>query len=222
MAPAAASAASPRRTQRRSTETRERLVAAALPEFAEKGFEAASTRSIARRAGVALSALPYHFSTKEALWKEAVEHLFGAFYERFRTRAEALQDLDPETRAALLLKDFVRYAAAHPELHRYMIGEASAASDRLEWLVSNWVRPMYDGLQAIFDELEAAGRPMPGNGKHLFHMIIGAASTPYALAAEFRELTGEDPFADEHIEAHVAAVMALFFPTLEQRGPVHE
>jgi AcrR family transcriptional regulator len=47
-----------RRPQQRSVETRERLVDAALLVFADHGFAGASTREIARRAGVALAALP--------------------------------------------------------------------------------------------------------------------------------------------------------------------
>ena len=66
----------PRRTQRRSEEKRQRLVEAALHEFSRQGFDGASTRRIAARAGVPQSAVPYHFTTKEALWSEHEASLF--------------------------------------------------------------------------------------------------------------------------------------------------
>ena len=68
-----------RRPQQRSVATRERLVEAALAVFASHGFEGATTREIASRAGVALAALPYHFTTKEALWKAAADRIFGSY-----------------------------------------------------------------------------------------------------------------------------------------------
>ena len=64
-----------RRPQQRSLDTRERLVEAALHVFAQHGFEGATTREIARRAGVALAALPYHFETKQALWRAAANEV---------------------------------------------------------------------------------------------------------------------------------------------------
>jgi len=76
-----------RRPQQRSLETRERLVEAALEAFARDGFEGATTRAIARRAGVALAALPYHFTTKEALWKAAADRIFGRLGTRRDARA---------------------------------------------------------------------------------------------------------------------------------------
>lgn len=52
---------------RRGAEAREKLLEAALDAFAKHGFAGASTRDIARQAGVNLAAIPYHFGSKEGL-----------------------------------------------------------------------------------------------------------------------------------------------------------
>ncbi|WP_162256484.1 TetR/AcrR family transcriptional regulator [Sphingomonas sp. Root710] len=52
----------------RSPETREQLIAIALPIFARHGYDGASTRDIAQQAGVALSAISYHFGGKPELF----------------------------------------------------------------------------------------------------------------------------------------------------------
>lgn len=51
-------------------DTKELLICSAGELFAEKGFEGVSTRMIAERAGVKLSAIHYHFGSKDNLYLE--------------------------------------------------------------------------------------------------------------------------------------------------------
>jgi len=207
----------PRRPQQRSLETRERLVAAALHVFAERGFAGASTREIARRAGVALAALPYHFTTKEALWKAAADRIFGQLGESFLRRIEGLEGVDPRTRLRLLLGDFVRFQAAHPELHRLMIQEGIGKSPRLAWLVETHIRPIYDFVRSLTAEAQREGYVAIGRPEHVHYILIGAASSVYALAAEFELLTGEDPMDEALVAAHVATLERMFL--VDGRSP---
>ena len=64
-----------RRQQDRGAQTRERLILAGLDIFGRVGFEAASTREIARRAEANLAAILYHFGGKEGLHKAVAEHV---------------------------------------------------------------------------------------------------------------------------------------------------
>jgi len=202
----------PRRPQQRSLETRDRLVEAALQEFAAHGFEGATTREIARRAGVALAALPYHFTTKEALWRAAADRIFARLSETFRARMTGLDGVDLTTRLRLVLRDFVRFAAAHPELHRFMIQEGMRESPRLAWLVETHVRPMYDAVRAMIEAAQREGLAPIGRPEHLHYMLIGAASSAYALSAEFELLTGKPANREALVAEHVAALERMFFP----------
>ena len=60
-----------------STDTRERILRAALEAFSEYGFEGATTRDIAARAGVPLGLLPSPFGAHPNLGRGA-GHLVGA------------------------------------------------------------------------------------------------------------------------------------------------
>ena len=204
--------AAPRRPQQRSLETRERLLEAALQVFATHGFEGATTREIARQAGVALAALPYHFTTKEALWRAAADRIFGQLAESFRTRLAGLEGVDLPTRLRLLLGDFVRFAARHPELHRFMIQEGMRRTPRLEWLVETHIRPIYDFVREMIVAAQPQGLAPAGRPEHLHYMLIGAAASVYALGAEFELLTGKDPRAEALVAEHVAALERLYFP----------
>ncbi len=57
--------------------TQERLLETAVDVFGKHGFEAATTRMIAREAGVNIAAIPYYFSGKEGLYHAAVRHIVG-------------------------------------------------------------------------------------------------------------------------------------------------
>lgn len=55
-------------------ETRARLIVAATEVFIQDGFRAARVQDIARRAGVRLSAINYHFGSKEGLYRAVLGH----------------------------------------------------------------------------------------------------------------------------------------------------
>lgn len=59
----------------RGEHTRQRLLEAAIELFAELGYERASTRTIARHAGVSLPALQYYFGGKEGLYRACAEYI---------------------------------------------------------------------------------------------------------------------------------------------------
>jgi len=59
----------------RGEDTRQRLIEAALKIFGELGFEGASTRMLADAAGANLAAIPYHFGSKEGLYRAAAEFI---------------------------------------------------------------------------------------------------------------------------------------------------
>ena len=197
----------PRRTQRRTLATRERLLEAALPIFAAHGFDGATTREIAKRAGVALAALPYHFETKDALWRAAVDRIFALLHDAVAVRLDALAGLEPRERLRHALRDFLAFAAAHPELHRFMLQEGTAPSERLTWLVERHVRPVYERLTGWFADAQHAGVVPAGRTEHLFYAMIGAASMPYAMAPEFALLTGREP--DDLLDAHTDLLVSL-------------
>src|SRR5471032_1050528 len=59
----------------RGDETRLRIIEAAIESFGEHGFEGASTRDIAARAGVNAPALQYYFENKEGVSRACAECL---------------------------------------------------------------------------------------------------------------------------------------------------
>lgn len=59
-----------------TADTREQLLKTASRLFAEKGFEAVSTRELAREADVNLAMIAYYFGSKDGLFKAIIEERF--------------------------------------------------------------------------------------------------------------------------------------------------
>src|SRR5215469_6287959 len=78
------------KTTTRSTaaERRDEVLDAAMIEFADHGFEGASTEDIARRAGISQPYLFRLFGTKKELFKAAVGRCFRETLELFQRAAE--------------------------------------------------------------------------------------------------------------------------------------
>ncbi len=199
-----------RRRQARATATRSALLDAALQEFAAHGFEGASTRRIAAAAGTHQPQINYHFESKDALWKAAVDHLFARLD---RAVGEHLGETDPgwDTRAgfAANVRAFVRAAAGLPELNRIMVQEATIDSERLQWIVDTHTRPRFDVVTGQWSRLRADGVVADIDEVVLYYSLVGAASLAYVNAPEARRL-GHDTLADSFIDAHADALVTMF------------
>src|SRR5438093_11275450 len=98
MARATAAQPAARRAARPSADaTRERILTAALDLFSELSFDGATTREIAARAGVTQGLLNYHFSSKDVLWRAAVDGLFAELSDALDSRGRGLRGVDPLT-----------------------------------------------------------------------------------------------------------------------------
>lgn len=84
----------------RGNETRQRIIDSAIELFGESGFEGASTRQIARNAGVNPPALQYYFDNKEGLYTACTEYVVEenqAWLRPFLEQAMAKDSADADT-----------------------------------------------------------------------------------------------------------------------------
>ncbi len=82
-------------TPRDSEATKRAIIEAAGRLFAEKGYSGVTAREVASEAGVALSAIPYHFGSMDALYREALLVACQVSPDAAPLTAQALQ-ADPE------------------------------------------------------------------------------------------------------------------------------
>jgi AcrR family transcriptional regulator len=189
-------------------QTRARIVDAAVESFAELGFDASSTRDIARRAGVTQGLLTYYFSSKDELWRAAADQIFRGIDELPERPAAGARVDDDMAREAI--RGYVRFAARHPELFAFAVDASRRDDDRLRWLVETHLQSRYDAVAGLARRLY--GDDGATLAPHLYYGLTGAASLMFALSAECRALTGVDPATEERIDRHADLVAQLLVP----------
>lgn len=92
------------------SQTRKKLIKAGIKLFSKYGYAATTTRMIASEAGVNLSAIAFHYSTKECLYVACLEYMLGkikGYYEKSYQEIERVfqnHEVTPEKAYHLLEK----------------------------------------------------------------------------------------------------------------------
>jgi AcrR family transcriptional regulator len=158
-------------TKTRSDDVRLRLLDAAIEVFGRHGFDGASTRMLARSAGVNLQAIPYYFGGKDGLYLAVADHIaerirahIGPVAMKVGARLAAMPEGGhlPAAEARLLLVEMLEAAA------QLMLSEESAAFAR--FIVSEQMEPT-----AAFERLyEKIMGPLLQRARSLVGAILAA------------------------------------------------
>ena len=192
-------------------DTPERILQAALDTFSERGFEGARTRDIAARADVTLGLLQYHFGSKDALWKAAVERAFGGLEDRLEGVIDRPKAQDERELLRLLLKAHVDFVAENTEFIRIMHDEGKRRGPRMRWLADRYVKPLFDRVTPLILRAQEKGvLPSGIDPTHFVYIMIGAVGMFFHQAEECKRVAGIDPADPSVAAAHGRAVEALF------------
>jgi AcrR family transcriptional regulator len=164
-------------------DTKERLLAVAGPMFADRGYEAVSTRDLARKAEVNLSAITYHFGGKRGLYEAAIERVLDDMAP-IRSLVMNLVDsgmADVERDAGALpdlVQRFVRMMVTfltHPDFQvwrmQLMLREITQPSDAFAVVMARHITP----LQNSVARMVASATDRPATDPHtiiLSHAVI--------------------------------------------------
>jgi TetR/AcrR family transcriptional regulator len=185
---------------------RERLMTEALRIFARDGFAGASTREIAEAAGVNHSLIPYHFGSKDGLWRETMSALLDLFRAAQEAADAAHAGAPPVDKLRASIRAFVAFCAARPEFHRVMTAEWASKSERIKWLGETYVKPLSRRMIALIQEGQRQGLVTAGDPVRLHYAMIGTATTAFVMADEYKMLCGRDPRTQAGIEDTVSII----------------
>lgn len=212
-------------------DTRRRILEAAGPLFAEKGYEATNVREITTRAGANQASINYHFGSKEKLYVEAVRYA-GSNCDQAFPMPQPPADATPEQQ----LRGFITVMLHRmldpnvPPWHRQLIMRelAEPRHGACEAFVQAFIRPSFDMLLGVLRRLV----PADVSAERLNLLggsIVGQCLHYHHCRHVIRELVGErehagydiDKLADHIFTFSLAALRGLF-PHDHHHHPDHE
>lgn len=177
------------------------ILDAALLMFSQHGFDGVSTAAIAKAVGLSQSVILYHFETKDAVWRAAMQRLFDRVAIGSLVDQAAYKDLDPLSRVRIALRRFVHTSARYPALGRVMLSEATSGGTRFDWLYESYLRPTYEVYRQLFSDAIEAGMLKPHDPYLVMMFAHSGAAMLFNLAPMTERLLGRSPFDEATIEA---------------------
>ncbi|MFX1521170.1 MAG: TetR/AcrR family transcriptional regulator [Promethearchaeota archaeon] len=172
-------------------DTKQRIMKATIELLKEKDLDGVTMRLIAERANVALSALNYHFQTKENLISQSVQVIIGDRISTWYDRYNSLTG-DPVTKLKTMLRDTASFLAKYPRISRVSI---------IYDLLSGGTED--DHSMQTNNAYLTALKEIYGNQKNeqdlkiMVHQIIAAGQVALLRADIFKSYTGIDFFNDQ-------------------------
>jgi AcrR family transcriptional regulator len=171
------------------------IVAAAIDEFAARGFKGASMDAIAARTDTTRALINYYFGSKEKLYIAVLEQVYGEIRE-----AEGELDLDhlePLDAIRRIVEFTFNYYLEHEGFVRLVVAENQARGRHLRKskTMRTLNRPIIERLARVIERGQAQGRFRPGVDPVEIHKAIAALgmfnmSNQYTFGSIFQREMG--------------------------------
>lgn len=136
--------------------TREKILSAALELFATRGFVGASTREIAKKAGVAEVTLFRHFTSKERLLVEVINTY--TFLPKLKDLLPQIKDIPYEEALLIIGKRLLYTLIERKDWIRIMHAEVQRADGALHHIYHSFLDELYETFSGYFGNLQKEGK----------------------------------------------------------------
>lgn len=196
---------------------KEEILSAALEEFATKGFEGATIKSIAAAARLQSPALIYHyFSDKRALFEEVLETHAPPL--RLVPDLERATDLPPEAVLTKLGRSYLALGDSSGRIIRLVLGEVTRRSEVSEVLSKSGPGRVLAFLEGYLERQVELGRLRPHDVRSGARGFIGMLIPQVVGGIIFPALKEDSPEDEAHLEFAVELFLRGLAPeTGEQR-----
>jgi TetR/AcrR family transcriptional regulator len=127
----------PAKTAQPETDTRKRILKAAVTEFAQYGLAGARVDRIARRARVNKAMIYYYFSSKKALHKETIKEHFAALLTEVRQAVAVSGQFEDVLKA--LAEVYAAAFSERPEFAKILIRELADSKSGIVGLLADTI-----------------------------------------------------------------------------------
>jgi AcrR family transcriptional regulator len=189
------------------TDSRDKILRAAGPIFAEKGYKSATVREICQIAAVNVAAVNYYFGDKQSLYIETVKHATRSLADKV-----PLPEWPPGTGPEIRLRGMIRtlltrmLSNAAPWEQQLMMREVLHPTAACRAMAEEYFRPHFELLLEIIDPLLPPDTPDPK--RHQIGFSIVGQCVHYRLAGAVVEMltpASERPhFQIDQLAEHIA------------------
>jgi AcrR family transcriptional regulator len=216
-------------SQSRGEDTRRRILDTALEVFATEGYEGASTRQLAERAGVNLPAIQYYFGSKEGLFRAVIDSIIERTETHMAPLAAEVQAAlaDPATSREALIELLCRMLEAfvslvtggpHVEAKRQLFARSEVEdTPGLEQLHDSGKCQVFKPCVELTARL--FGRASDDEESELRAMALLGQVTIFCHKGAHE--TGLTPQRVQAIQAVVREHTLAIFRTLSSKAPLH-
>lgn len=192
----------------------EKILQVALGQFATVGYDGASLRTINRELGVSHNLLYQRFGTKDELWRAAIDYGFSALPSLETSFDPTVTE--PLEQLRLVIRKFLKYSAAHPELLALLNIEGRRDTHRLRYIFENYIEPSQSPIARLLNHLITNGVIRPISLRTLFFLVTHGGASPFSvvpLAELFDPTPPDDP---EAVDAHADMVSTVIIEGLRR------
>jgi TetR/AcrR family transcriptional regulator len=171
---------SPRKRLRRTAAlSKEKILKAAIAEFALKGLDGARVDEIARRSGINKTLLYHHIGNKDRLFTAALEATYQTIRER--QRDFLARKLDPETGVRALVHLLMSIWVEHPEYGKLLASENFHGGKHVKRskLIGEMYQQLVDTLNDLLQRGVQRGLFRPGIDAIDLYISISSLSAYY-------------------------------------------
>ena len=199
--------------------TKSKLLQAAIKVFSNHGYAGGSIRQIVDLAGTNIASVTYHYGSKKKLWQAVFTHLQNKLIEAIFVDSDKWREMTPYDRVKSTTRNYVRFCARYPELHRISMFETIQGGEMLDWMNERkfalfskksmeWVSLAQD--EGVYSSDVSA--------IHLHFIVTHASNSIFLLAPHIKAAFGIDVFEEEQIEKFTDAIISLFLNSEPTKG----
>lgn len=203
-------------------DTRERLVRAALELFGARGYDGASTRDIAAKAGVNIAGIAYHFGGKDGLRDACARWIVASIREAVGPALEEGPLPPPdaaETVLSAIVERMVGFLVAQPEaghVAQFVLREMQQPTAALDLIYAGVFEPVHRRLCAIWAAATGEDAESPAVRIAVFSMIGQVVYFRIGREAVMRRM-GWDRVTQAETAAIVAEIRRNLRAAIESR-----
>lgn len=184
----------------------QRIIAAAIEAFANKGAHGATIAEIASALAMPTATIHYYFRNKQALYDAVLQQIVELWFTEI---AGIEEGADPLQAIGDYVRSKMAFSRRYPHASRVFANDILGGNPHILGMVRDSIRPIVEDKCRVIRRWIRAGHIRPVEPLHLFFMIWGATEFYANFAGEVAIFSGKDELSDAQYEQAVRTVAGI-------------